>query len=102
MDIYLLLVNFNFNNLVYNLHSQTTVPVFVIVINTLGLHLEEFMISVSNAVQPTLLIQIFFLKLFPKLLKGIIMGSPDKLTTAVTSLGTPLVIRSAYTIQMLN
>jgi len=75
--------------LVNSKHSQTTVPVLVIVINTLGLHLEEFMISVSKAVEPTLLIQIFFLKLFPKPLKGTIMGSPVKLTTAVTSLGTP-------------
>jgi len=66
------------------------------------LHLAEFMISVSNAVEPTLLIQIFFLKLSPKLLKGTIIGSPVKLTTAVTSLGTPLIIKSAYTIQILN
>jgi len=88
--------------LVNSEHHRTTVPVLVIVINTLGLHLAESMISVSNAEEPTLLIQIFFLKLFPKPLKGTIMGSPDKLTTAVTSLGTPWIIKSAYTIHIFN
>lgn len=74
-----------------------------IVINTLGLHLVEFnIISVSNIVEPTLLIQIFCLKWLPKYLKGTMIGSPVKLTTAVVLIGTPLCIKSAYTIYILK
>jgi len=58
--------------------------------------------SVSNIVEPTLLIQIFCLKLLPKYLKGIMIGSPVKLTTAVVLLGTPLCIKSVYAIYILK
>jgi len=80
---------------------KSTLPVLVIVINTSGLHLVEFNKSVSNIVDPTLLIQIFCLKLLPKRLKGTMIGSPVKLTTAVMLLGTPLSIKSAYTLKIL-
>lgn len=68
----------------------------VIAINTLGLYSIRFMMSASNIVEPILLTQMRFLYVFPKYLKGIMMGSPVKLTTAVTSQGIPFCIISFF------
>lgn len=70
-------------------------PVLVTDINVSGLYLLRFMMSASNIVEPTLLIQICFLYPSLNFFNGIMMGSPVKLTIAFTLFGIPFFMTSA-------